>query len=133
MKIFVAGATCAVGLPLVRPLGTLGHALCTLGHQVTGMTRAVQFGQARPAYCVTMLISLSPFDELIRSSCTAHISLRNDEKGYAMRTRDTIYIDGALITPHGGNERRCSIPRPRNRSGAAGSTIVEMTMADFRG
>ena len=33
MKIFVAGATGAVGLPLVR-------ALCTLGHQVTGMTRA---------------------------------------------------------------------------------------------
>jgi nucleoside-diphosphate-sugar epimerase len=32
MKIFVAGATGAVGLPLVR-------ALCTLGHQVTGMTR----------------------------------------------------------------------------------------------
>jgi hypothetical protein len=68
MKIFVAGATCAVGLPLDRPLGTLGHTLCTLGHQVTGMTRAVQFGQARPAYCVTILISPSPFDELIRSS-----------------------------------------------------------------
>lgn len=33
MRIFVAGATGAVGLPLVR-------ALCTLGHQVTGMTRA---------------------------------------------------------------------------------------------
>jgi 2-alkyl-3-oxoalkanoate reductase len=33
MKIFVAGAAGAVGLPLVR-------ALCTLGHQVTGMTRA---------------------------------------------------------------------------------------------
>lgn len=33
MKIFVAGATGAVGLPLVR-------ALCTLGHHVTGMTRA---------------------------------------------------------------------------------------------
>jgi nucleoside-diphosphate-sugar epimerase len=33
MKIFVAGATGAVGLPLVR-------ALRTLGHQVTGMTRA---------------------------------------------------------------------------------------------
>lgn len=33
MKIYVAGATGAVGLPLVR-------ALCTLGHQVTGMTRA---------------------------------------------------------------------------------------------
>lgn len=33
MKIFVAGATGAVGLPLVR-------ALCTLGHEVTGMTRA---------------------------------------------------------------------------------------------
>jgi 2-alkyl-3-oxoalkanoate reductase len=33
MKIFVAGATGAVGLPLVR-------ALCTLGHRVTGMTRA---------------------------------------------------------------------------------------------
>ena len=33
MKIFVAGATGAVGLPLVR-------ALCTLGHQVVGMTRA---------------------------------------------------------------------------------------------
>jgi nucleoside-diphosphate-sugar epimerase len=32
MKIFVAGATGAVGLPLVR-------ALCTLGHEVTGMTR----------------------------------------------------------------------------------------------
>jgi nucleoside-diphosphate-sugar epimerase len=32
MKIFVAGATGAIGLPLVR-------ALCTLGHQVTGMTR----------------------------------------------------------------------------------------------
>lgn len=32
MKIFVAGATGAVGLPLVR-------ALCTLGHQVIGMTR----------------------------------------------------------------------------------------------
>ena len=48
MKIFVAGATCAVGLRS-RALGTLGHALCTLGHQVTGMTRAVQFDQARPA------------------------------------------------------------------------------------
>ena len=33
MKIFVAGATGAVGLPLVR-------VLCALGHQVTGMTRA---------------------------------------------------------------------------------------------
>jgi 2-alkyl-3-oxoalkanoate reductase len=33
MRIFVAGATGAVGLPLVR-------ALCTLGHQVSGMTRA---------------------------------------------------------------------------------------------
>lgn len=33
MKIFVAGATGAVGLPLVR-------ALRTLGHQVTGMTRS---------------------------------------------------------------------------------------------
>lgn len=33
MKIFVAGATGAVGLPLVR-------ALCALGHQVVGMTRA---------------------------------------------------------------------------------------------
>jgi nucleoside-diphosphate-sugar epimerase len=32
MKIFVAGATGAIGLPLVR-------ALCTLGHKVTGMTR----------------------------------------------------------------------------------------------
>lgn len=32
MKIFIAGATGAVGLPLVR-------ALATLGHQVTGMTR----------------------------------------------------------------------------------------------
>ncbi|NRP70811.1 hypothetical protein ILFOPFJJ_01693 [Ensifer psoraleae] len=32
MKIFIAGATGAVGLPLVR-------ALTTLGHQVTGMTR----------------------------------------------------------------------------------------------
>jgi nucleoside-diphosphate-sugar epimerase len=33
MKIFVAGATGAIGLPLVR-------ALCTLGHEVTGMTRS---------------------------------------------------------------------------------------------
>lgn len=33
MQIFVAGATGAIGLPLVR-------ALCALGHQVTGMTRA---------------------------------------------------------------------------------------------
>jgi nucleoside-diphosphate-sugar epimerase len=33
MKIFVAGATGAIGLPLVR-------ALCTLGHKVTGMARA---------------------------------------------------------------------------------------------
>jgi 2-alkyl-3-oxoalkanoate reductase len=32
MKIFIAGATGAVGLPLVR-------VLCALGHQVTGMTR----------------------------------------------------------------------------------------------
>src|SRR3954454_6013218 len=32
MRIFVAGATGAIGLPLVR-------ALCTLGHEVTGMTR----------------------------------------------------------------------------------------------
>jgi nucleoside-diphosphate-sugar epimerase len=32
MKIFVAGATGAVGLPLVR-------SLCTLGHEVTGLTR----------------------------------------------------------------------------------------------
>jgi len=32
MKIFVAGATGAIGLPLAR-------ALCTLGHDVTGMTR----------------------------------------------------------------------------------------------
>ena len=33
IRIFVAGATVAVDLPPVR-------ALCTLGHQVTGMTRA---------------------------------------------------------------------------------------------
>lgn len=33
MKIFVAGATGAVGLPLVR-------VLCALGHEVTGMTRS---------------------------------------------------------------------------------------------
>lgn len=33
MNIFVAGATGAVGLPLAR-------ALCTQGHQVTGMTRS---------------------------------------------------------------------------------------------
>jgi nucleoside-diphosphate-sugar epimerase len=32
MKVFIAGATGAVGLPMVR-------ALCTLGHEVTGMTR----------------------------------------------------------------------------------------------
>jgi nucleoside-diphosphate-sugar epimerase len=32
MKVFVAGAAGAIGLPLVR-------ALCTLGHEVTGMTR----------------------------------------------------------------------------------------------
>lgn len=32
MKIFIAGASGAIGLPLVR-------ALCTLGHAVTGMTR----------------------------------------------------------------------------------------------
>ena len=32
-KIFVAGATGAIGLPLVREL-------CTLGHKVTGMTRS---------------------------------------------------------------------------------------------
>lgn len=37
MKIFVAGATGAIGLPLVR-------ALCTLGHQVIGMTRAGRGG-----------------------------------------------------------------------------------------
>ncbi len=33
MRVFIAGATGAIGLPLVR-------ALCTLGHQVIGMTRA---------------------------------------------------------------------------------------------
>jgi putative NAD(P)-binding protein len=33
MKIFIAGATGAVGMPLVR-------VLCALGHQVTGMTSA---------------------------------------------------------------------------------------------
>jgi nucleoside-diphosphate-sugar epimerase len=33
MKIFIAGATGAIGLPLVR-------VLCALGHEVTGMTRA---------------------------------------------------------------------------------------------
>lgn len=33
MKIFIAGATGAIGLPLVR-------ALCTLGHEVTGMMRS---------------------------------------------------------------------------------------------
>jgi nucleoside-diphosphate-sugar epimerase len=33
MRVFVAGATGAVGLPLVR-------VLCALGHEVTGMTRA---------------------------------------------------------------------------------------------
>ena len=33
MRVFIAGATGAIGLPLVR-------ALCTLGHHVVGMTRA---------------------------------------------------------------------------------------------
>jgi len=33
MRVFIAGATGAIGLPLAR-------ALCTLGHQVIGMTRA---------------------------------------------------------------------------------------------
>jgi len=33
MRVFIAGATGAIGLPLTR-------ALCTLGHQVIGMTRA---------------------------------------------------------------------------------------------
>jgi 2-alkyl-3-oxoalkanoate reductase len=33
MRVFIAGATGAIGLPLAR-------ALCTLGHQVVGMTRA---------------------------------------------------------------------------------------------
>ena len=33
MRVFIAGATGAVGLPLAR-------ALCTRGHQVIGMTRA---------------------------------------------------------------------------------------------
>src|SRR5215207_5306645 len=32
MRVFIAGATGAIGLPLAR-------ALCTLGHQVIGMTR----------------------------------------------------------------------------------------------
>jgi 2-alkyl-3-oxoalkanoate reductase len=35
MRIFVAGSAGAIGLPLVR-------ALCALGHEVTGMTRAKQ-------------------------------------------------------------------------------------------
>ena len=39
----------------------------------------LQLGQARPTHCVTMLISLSPFDELIRSLRVAHISLRKSE------------------------------------------------------
>ena len=34
-----------------------------------------------------------------------------------MRTIDTIYIDGAFVTPHATTERRCSILQPRNRSG----------------
>jgi hypothetical protein len=37
----------------------------------------------------------------IRSLCAAHISLPNDGKELCLRTIDTIYIDGAFVTPHG--------------------------------
>jgi hypothetical protein len=40
----------------------------------------LQLGEARPVHCPTILISPSPFDELIRSFCTLHISLQNDGK-----------------------------------------------------
>ena len=77
----------------------------------------LQFGQARPAHCVTTLISLSPFGELIRSSARRIFVSEVMERSSAARTIDTIYIDGAFVTPHATTERRCSILQPRNRSG----------------
>jgi hypothetical protein len=80
-----------------------------------------------------MLIGLSPFDELIRSSCTAHICLRSDGKELCHahhrhdlprpRFRHAARDDGAPLFN----------PASEKQIGAAISTIVEMTMAEFHG
>jgi hypothetical protein len=50
-----------------------------------------------------------------------------------MRTIDTIYIDGAFVTLHGDGRTARFNPVTEKQIGAAGSTIVEVTMADFKG
>jgi len=64
MKIFVAGATGAIGLPLVR-------ALTTLGHEVVGMTRAGG-GVARLKEVGAEVVFVDAFDlKAVRSAIDA--------------------------------------------------------------
>jgi hypothetical protein len=48
------------------------------------------------------------------------------ERSYAMRTIDTIYIDGAFVTPHGDDRAPLFNPRPRNRSARFASVTPKM-------
>jgi hypothetical protein len=55
------------------------------------------------------------------------------ERSSARRAIDTIYIDGAFVTPHGDDRAPQFNPATEKQIEAAVSTIVEMTMADFHG
>jgi hypothetical protein len=55
------------------------------------------------------------------------------ERSSATRAIDTIDIDGAFVAPHDDGQAPRFNPVSDKQVGAAGSTIVEMTMADFQG
>src|SRR5580698_2402534 len=58
-----------------------------------------EFQLARP-HCTISCINLCHVDRLIRSVVGCHIPSTNQRRR-AMRTIDTVYIDGQFVTPHG--------------------------------